>query len=159
MIKLNIFTMSIMLLASNISSATPNPDQTALNTPPANVQPKVVQNPPMPLPSPASALSVLAPKKNPNAPVSAKSDNYVDAEVNVDKKDEYQEIIDAYKTYLTTVSKETIEEVRAYRLEMVKINKKKKALYKSLSGEAQSYLAHEAGMKRKLPVNKRKFSE
>lgn len=161
MIKFSVFTISALLLA-NVANAAPKYNQDKIN----NAKPEMVNHPMVSdggAQSPASTSTpVAAPAlsaKPANVPVHQEDNNISDTEVNLDKKDEYQQVIDDYRAYLTTVSKDTMEEIRAYRIEVVKINKKKKALYKSLSQEAQKYLAQEAAMKRKLPVNKRKFSE
>lgn len=69
------------------------------------------------------------------------------------QKSEYQKVIDDYKAYLASVKPEVVEEIREYRKSIVKINKQKKELYNSLSQEAQSYLAKEQEMKKRLPVN------
>ena len=104
-------------------------------------------------------IEQASPSKSKTSPAAKSKDVDFSDEVSVDKKTEYQEVVDAYKAYLATVKSDVMEEIRSYRIEIVEINKKKKALYKSLSEEAQEYLAKESAMKRKLPVNKRKFSQ
>lgn len=81
------------------------------------------------------------------------SDEYLE-KADQDKETEYQKIISDYKDYLSDVSPEVMEEIREYRKEVVKINKKKKDLFSALSQEAQRYLAKEDDMKKKLPINK-----
>lgn len=159
MIKFYIIAVSAVLFVSNVVNAAPppSPRPVTLNSVPANVQPAI--SPPPVAPSATPSKSPISKKLVDVSRAKQEGDDNINMAVNVDKKNEYQEVIDAYKTYLSTVNKDTIEEIRAYRIEMVKINKKKKALYKALSQEAQKYLAQEASMKRKLPVQKRKFSE
>lgn len=87
----------------------------------------------------------------------APSDEYLSKE-DQDKKTEYQKIISDYKNYLAGVKPKVMEEIREYRKEVVKINKQKKELFRSLSQEAQRYLAKEEDVKRKLPINKLNLS-
>ncbi|MDX1924178.1 MAG: hypothetical protein SFT91_03000 [Rickettsiaceae bacterium] len=64
----------------------------------------------------------------------------------------YQDIIDDYKSYLSSVPEETRNEIKEFRKEVAKLQKKKKDLYKKLSNSAQEYLRIEEGYRRKLPV-------
>lgn len=80
------------------------------------------------------------------------SDEYLE-KADQNKDNEYQKIISDYKNYLSDVKPEVMEEIREYRKEVVKINKKKKDLFNALSGEAQKYLAKEDEVKKKLPIN------
>lgn len=79
-------------------------------------------------------------------------DDYLKKE---DEKDqnERQKIIQDYKKYLSGIKGPVIQEIRNYRKAIAKINKEKKALFQGLSQEAQKYLAKEAEVKRKLPIN------
>ena len=53
---------------------------------------------------------------------------------------QYQNIIDEYKKYLSTVSDEVKKEIIDYRKEIIKINEQKQNLYKKLSQQAQGFL-------------------
>ncbi len=65
---------------------------------------------------------------------------------------EYQQLIDSYKQHLLTVPKRVREEIKTFRIEIAKIQKQKRTLYKSLSVEAQEYLKLEEQFRQKLPV-------
>ncbi len=65
---------------------------------------------------------------------------------------DYQEIVDDYKAYLSTVPQNVQNEIREFRTAVAKIQKRKKELYKKLSNEAQEYLKTEEGYRRKLPI-------
>jgi hypothetical protein len=145
MIKLsNLISVVLMFMFASMSNAAERPALPAAATPNSEAV-KPVEQP--------------SPSKSKTSPSAKNQDADFKDELSVDKKTEYQEVVDAYKSYLATVKSDVIDEIRSYRIEIVKINKKKKDLYKSLSLEAQEYLAKESAMKRKLPVNKRKFSE
>ena len=73
-----------------------------------------------------------------------------------DKEASYQQIIDEYKAYLTTVDKSVREEIVTFRKEIARLNKQKHSTYKKLSQEAQHYLAKERELKRRLPIEQRK---
>jgi hypothetical protein len=72
-----------------------------------------------------------------------------------DKKAKYQKIVDDYKKYLTTVKKEVRDEIVGFRKEIARLNGEKRKVYKSLSQEAQHYLAKERELKKKLPKDER----
>ena len=63
----------------------------------------------------------------------------------------YQKIIDEYKAYLARVKPEIREEIKHFRTEIAKLNKQKSDKYKTLSQEAQNYLAEERKFKKRLP--------
>lgn len=69
----------------------------------------------------------------------------------VDNKTKYQHVIDDYKKYLGTVSKDVLHEIKDFRTEIEKLRKQKKDLYGKLSQEAQAHLAKEKEFKHKLP--------
>jgi hypothetical protein len=143
MIKLcNLIAVILMFMVASISNAATRPLMPAAVAPNAEVVKPIEQ----------ASLS-----KSKTSPSTKRQETDFSDGLSVEKKNEYQEVVDAYKSYLASVKSDVIDEIRAYRIEIVEINKKKKALYKSLSEEAQEYLAKEAAMKRKLPVNKRKF--
>lgn len=66
---------------------------------------------------------------------------------------EFQKIIEEYKAYAATVPVEIRQEVIAYRKDVAKLNKQKKALYNKLSQAGQNYLKKEQQYKKKLPLN------
>ena len=145
MIKLsNLISVVLILMFAGISNAAVRPVMPAAAIPNSEAVRPIEQ---------------ASPSKSKTSPSAKSQETDFSDEVSVDKKTEYQEVVDAYKAYLATVKSDVMEEIRSYRIEIVEINKKKKALYKSLSEEAQEYLAKESAMKRKLPVNKRKFSQ
>ncbi len=49
-----------------------------------------------------------------------------------DHKAKYQQVVDEYKKYLTTVDKAVIDEIKSFRIEMAKLRQQKKDLYKKL---------------------------
>ncbi|MFP3120766.1 hypothetical protein GCO76_04795 [Rickettsia sp. R2] len=65
-----------------------------------------------------------------------------------------QKIIDDFSTYAGTIKPEVREEIQKYRVAIVKINKKKRELYNSLSKEAQNFLAEQQKYKQKLSISK-----
>ncbi len=79
------------------------------------------------------------------------TDNSAGAELKTES--EYQKLIDSYKQHLTMVPKHIREEIQVFRIEIAKIQKQKRALYKSLSIEAQEYLKLEEKFRQQLPVN------
>ena len=96
-----------------------------------------------------------APKK-----IDPKLQAKLDAKVDDVSEAEYQKIVSEYKEYLRHVPSEVRQEIRAYRQEIVQINKAKTALYKKLSQEAQGFLAKERDIKKKLPIkDKAAFSK
>lgn len=69
----------------------------------------------------------------------------------IDHKSKYQEVVDDYKKYLGTVSKDILHEIKDFRTEVEKLRQQKKDLYSKLSQEAQAHLAKEREFKKKLP--------
>lgn len=69
----------------------------------------------------------------------------------VEHKAEYQQVVDDYKKYLSTVSKDVLHEIKDFRTEVEKLRQHKKDLYSKLSQEAQAHLAKEKEFKKKLP--------
>ncbi|AFC69223.1 hypothetical protein A3305_03035 [Rickettsia amblyommatis] len=65
-----------------------------------------------------------------------------------------QKIIDDFSAYAGTIKPEVREEIQKYRVAIVKINKKKRELYNSLSKEAQNFLAEQQKYKQKLSISK-----
>ncbi|MEG8230304.1 hypothetical protein O6R16_04505 [Candidatus Rickettsia tasmanensis] len=65
-----------------------------------------------------------------------------------------QKIIDDFSAYAGTIKPEVREEIQKYRTAIVKINKKKRELYNSLSKEAQNFLAEQQKYKQKLSISK-----
>lgn len=65
-----------------------------------------------------------------------------------------QKIIDDFSAYAGTIKPEVREEIQKYRVEIVNINKEKRALYNSLSKEAQNFLAEQQKYKQKLSLSK-----
>jgi hypothetical protein len=76
----------------------------------------------------------------------------LDAKVDDVSEEQYQKIVAEYKEYLRHVPSEVRQEIRAYRQEIVQINRTKAALYKKLSQEAQRFLSKEREIKKKLPI-------
>lgn len=145
MIKLsNLISVVLMLMFAGVSNAAVRPALPAATV--ATPEPVAV------------VPSASVPESKASNDPKHKDEDFSD-ELSIEKKGEYQEVVDEYKSYLASVKKPVVDEIRGYRIEIVKINKKKKELYKALSEEAQEYLAKEREMKRKLPVNHRKFSE
>jgi len=71
--------------------------------------------------------------------------------------DEFHKIIADYKEYAANIKPEVREEVIAFRMEMAKLNKKKRLLYRRLTADAQEYLKKEQHYKKKLPLNKKRL--
>ncbi|KAF8818557.1 hypothetical protein [Rickettsia endosymbiont of Cardiosporidium cionae] len=65
----------------------------------------------------------------------------------------FEEIINEYKAYLTTLPLEVIEEIIEYRQNIANINKQKIELFRQLSQEAQIHLQREQEFKKQLPIN------
>ncbi|MFV9936518.1 MAG: hypothetical protein AB8U84_04865 [Rickettsia endosymbiont of Haemaphysalis japonica] len=65
-----------------------------------------------------------------------------------------QKIIDDFSAEAGTIKPEVREEIQKYRVAIVKINKKKRELYNSLSKEAQNFLAEQQKYKQKLSISK-----
>ncbi|MFV9929461.1 MAG: hypothetical protein AB8U82_00565 [Rickettsia endosymbiont of Haemaphysalis japonica] len=65
-----------------------------------------------------------------------------------------QKIIDDFSADAGTIKPEVREEIQKYRVAIVKINKKKRELYNSLSKEAQNFLAEQQKYKQKLSISK-----
>lgn len=70
----------------------------------------------------------------------------------IDTAANYQKIIDEYKKYLNSVPSPVRLEIKQFRMDIAKIQKQKRDLYKKLSVEAQSYLAEEESFRQKLPI-------
>lgn len=68
---------------------------------------------------------------------------------------EFQKVVDEYKQYASKIPTEVREEVIAYRKEIAKINKQKRALYRQLSQAGQDYLKTEQEYKKRLPINRK----
>jgi hypothetical protein len=68
---------------------------------------------------------------------------------------EFQKVIDDYKTYVAKIPAEIRQEIIAYRIEIAKLNKEKRALYNKLSQAGQEYLKKEQQYKKKLPLNRK----
>ena len=84
----------------------------------------------------------------------------LDVKVDSVSEEQYQKIVDEYKQYLRNIPAEVRQEIRAYRQEIVQVNKAKAAMYKKLSQEAQNFLAKERDIKKKLPIhNKAAFAK
>ena len=71
-------------------------------------------------------------------------------------QDKYDKVVEEYKKYATSVDKNVLKEVQEFRSAVNELNKRKQALYKRLSQDAQKHLAVEREYKRKLPVKARK---
>lgn len=114
---------------------------------------------PPPLPSTekeqqASKAAETKPNKAPKAPKAPPSpQSKIDATT-------YQKVMTEYREYLSTVPAKVRDEIKDYRKEMVRINKEKTSLYKTLSTEAQNFLKKERSFKKRLPIRQRKkFSQ
>lgn len=163
MSKLNSITLASLMFAANLSYAAAQVANDPMPASPASrpAMPAAVAANPVPADvaiKPAAPLGVAQPSSLPDSAPKDEEEDFSD-DIKAEKEDEYKKVVDEYKSYLANVKGNIVEEVRTYRIEIAKINKKKKALYKSLSQEAQEYLAKEAEMKRKLPVNKRKLRQ
>ena len=60
-----------------------------------------------------------------------------------------QQVLDEYKSYVSTLPKDVREEVVNYRKEIAKLNREKRELYQKLSSKAQEHLAKEQEFKKK----------
>lgn len=76
-----------------------------------------------------------------------------DAPKIVDKRLEYEKIIQEYKDYLATIPVETRQEIVAYRREISRLNLEKMNLFEKLSQRAQEYLKKERDFKQRLPID------
>lgn len=76
-----------------------------------------------------------------------------DAPKIVDKRLEYEKIIQEYKDYLATIPVETRQEIVAYRREISRLNLEKINLFEKLSQRAQEYLKKERDFKQRLPID------
>jgi hypothetical protein len=76
-----------------------------------------------------------------------------DAPKIVDKRLEYEKIIQEYKDYLATIPVETRQEIVAYRREVSRLNLEKMNLFEKLSQRAQEYLKKERDFKQRLPID------
>jgi TRAP-type mannitol/chloroaromatic compound transport system substrate-binding protein len=74
---------------------------------------------------------------------------------NTRNSEDFQKIIDEYKSYVAKISPEIRQEVIDYRKEVAKLNKEKKLLYRKLSQDGQDYLKKEQEYKKKLPMLKK----
>jgi hypothetical protein len=102
-------------------------------------------------PNSTQTQAEVAPIKKVDPKLQAKLNVKVD---NV-SEEQYHKIVDEYKQYLRTISADVRSEIKAYRQEIVQINKTKSAMYKKLSQEAQKFLAKERDIKKKLPIQNR----
>jgi hypothetical protein len=66
----------------------------------------------------------------------------------------YQKVITEYREHLSKVPKEVREEIKNFRLEIAKLQAKKRDVYSKLSVQAQEYLKTEDQFRKKLPVDK-----
>ncbi len=82
-------------------------------------------------------------------------ENVADNTIKIREPAEFEEVINEYKTYVSTISPEIRDEIIAYRKEVAKINKEKRLMYRKLSQEAQEYLKKEQAFKKRLPMNKK----
>jgi hypothetical protein len=81
-----------------------------------------------------------------------------DAPKVVDKRLEYEKIIQEYKDYLATIPVETRQEIVAYRREISRLNLEKINLFEKLSQRAQEYLKKERDFKQRLPIDPNQVS-
>jgi hypothetical protein len=70
---------------------------------------------------------------------------------------EFQKVVDEFKSYVATVPPEIRDEVIAFRKQVSKLNREKKALYMKLTQESQNYLKKEQEYKKRLPLNRKKL--
>lgn len=77
------------------------------------------------------------------------------SEVKMTEPAEFQKIIDDYKIYVAKIPADIRQEIIAYRTEVAKLNKEKRALYNKLSQAGQEYLKKEQQYKKKLPLNRK----
>lgn len=71
----------------------------------------------------------------------------------VDKRLQYEKIIQEYKDYLATIPPETRQEIVSYRREISRLNLEKMNLFEKLSQRAQEYLKKERDFKQRLPID------
>lgn len=71
----------------------------------------------------------------------------------------YQNIIDEYKKYLSSVPDDVKKELIDYRKKIIEINDEKKKIHKSLSKKAQSLLVTEYKFKRDIAKLSKKDKE
>ena len=133
-LKLATISATIVLLATSSFAAPPMPNQQQNNHQNAQQQQNDTQK--------------REPKK-----IDPKLQAKLDVKIDSVSEEQYQKIVDEYKQYLRNVPAEVRQEIRAYRQEIVRINKEKSAMYKKLSQEAQNFLAKERTIKKKLPIN------
>jgi hypothetical protein len=67
----------------------------------------------------------------------------------------YEQVVNDYKKYLSTVDKSVIKEIEEFRKKVSELNKEKQSMYKKLSQQAQQHLSIEKEFKRKLPIKNR----
>jgi len=67
----------------------------------------------------------------------------------------FQKVIDDYKAYVAKIPADIRQEIIAYRIEVARLNKEKRALYNKLSQAGQEYLKKEQQYKKKLPLNRK----
>jgi Skp family chaperone for outer membrane proteins len=68
-----------------------------------------------------------------------------------------QKIIEEYKAYVAKIDPKLRDEIIEYRKKISQINRQKRDLYKTLTKEAQEYLATEQKYKKQLPINQKKL--
>ncbi|NRB10042.1 MAG: hypothetical protein HRU35_00240 [Rickettsiaceae bacterium] len=73
----------------------------------------------------------------------------------INESKQFEQIIEEYKKYVSSIPENVREEVITYRKAIAKINKKKRLLYQQLSKESQEYLKREQEYKKKLPLKRR----
>lgn len=76
----------------------------------------------------------------------------------IDKRLEYEKIIQEYKDYLATIPVDTRQEIVAYRREISRLNLEKMNLFEKLSQRAQEYLKRERDFKQRLPIDTNQVS-
>lgn len=98
---------------------------------------------------PIASSSESAPlSPNAKAEVMSASQSKKDAE-------QHREVIEEYKKFLSKVPEDVRDEIREYRKEVIKLNRKKISLYKRLSQQAQEFLTTERNFKKRLPFRER----
>jgi len=78
------------------------------------------------------------------------NDAKADATINKNQDNNVTKVIEEFAKYTSQIPGDVREEVKNYRIEIVKINQQKRELYKRLSQEAQKYLAEEQKYKKEL---------
>lgn len=95
------------------------------------------------------------PSNNKNNVVTKNSAVVTEETINKDRQ-QSQKIVAQFEAYLRTLPENIVEEITQFRQDIAQLNKQKKQLYKTLSKQAQLYLAREQDFKKKLPVRDRR---